>query len=101
MDIFINDFNGIGLVDMITNDNEYLDFSILSKVQNIFFTSLALEVCMHITNAEPIYKNGNIFLDDVFLSIVCIVNTSIYIFTMQRFINTFLGSLRFDSLQAF
>lgn len=64
---FINDFNGIGLVDMITNDNEYLDFPIVSKVQNMFFPSLALKICMNIANTEPVYKNGNIFLDDVII----------------------------------
>jgi hypothetical protein len=60
--VLLNGFNGMGLVDFITKDNNYIDFPIFSNVRGYSIPSLALAIAIDITNEEPLYDSDSIIL---------------------------------------
>jgi len=60
----IDDFAGIGFVDIVTDENYYKNYPIVSKVGDFCLPSLALSISRYITDAEPIFDNDELILGD-------------------------------------
>ena len=60
----INDFAGIGFVDMITKKNLYLNYPICSKVGDYIFPSLALSISSYVSNSDPDFIENELILGE-------------------------------------
>lgn len=58
------DFTGIGFVDVITKNNLYMNFPIVSKVQDYILPSLALSIAGYVSNSKPVFKDDKLILGD-------------------------------------
>ncbi len=67
----IDDFAGIGFTDIISENDMYLDNPLVSKVEDLYFPSLALKIAMFLSGSEPTYKNGFTYLNNKKIKIVC------------------------------
>jgi len=69
-------FDGLGLVDFITEDNKYKNLRLISKVGNYYIPSIALKIGMIVNNTQTYQKEDGIYLgksrkisDDEYLAI--------------------------------
>jgi hypothetical protein len=62
--IIIDDFAGIGFVDLVTNKKYYKNYPIVSKVGDFYIPSLALSIGRYISETDPIFDNNELILGD-------------------------------------